>query len=315
MATSYLEIRQQSARGTDSIAADVMRHLHARQHLGKTVVVCSQPLDLIGPMRKQWLKLSRALQKQRSGTVNADKILKYTHNITHMQHMHFTVKSPLDQPDADIYFLKPGDINILPVHCWTIYLLSPVKLQRAEGMLLQLPSNSLIVTYQGEGIWPKGLDLPPKTDLEDQVYRQWRQVKQFMAGHKIDVELLVKDELHNIEAMDDALDTLLSVSHKFLQVANEFQRALELARPLRIGKKLRTSYDSVVLLAHRVQALTPGAFSQHFLETYHEDDTFFLYDATRLKWPYTESLAEAFARHMAAGRHHLARSLQLVAET
>jgi hypothetical protein len=68
------------------------------------------------------------------------------------------------------------------------------------------------------------------------------------------------------------------LSHKFLQAAKEFQRAIELARPLRLSSDVRRQYDMLVLLAHRVQALSPGAFTQQFLEVYNEDDTFFLYD-------------------------------------
>jgi hypothetical protein len=66
-----------------------------------------------------------------------------------------------------------------------------------------------------------------------------------------------------------------------------------------------------VLLAHGVQALSPDVFSQHFLETFNEDDTYFLYDPAKHTPMYTETLAHAFARHMRAGRHNLARALQI----
>src|SRR6476660_4446110 len=91
----YLESRKALARGTDSLAADIMRHLHTRQHLGSAVIICEQPVGMLSAGRKQWLKLSRSLQKQRAGTLNADKILKYTHTITRMQHMGFSAKTPL----------------------------------------------------------------------------------------------------------------------------------------------------------------------------------------------------------------------------
>jgi len=111
--------------------------------------------------------------------------------------------------------------------------------------------------------------------------------------------------------MDDALDTLLSMSHRFLRIANEFQRALELARPLRIQRSLRQQYDALVLLAYRVQALSPGAYTQHFLESYNEDDTFFLYDSARHRKHLfgSESLERAVLRHRAAGRERLAQAI------
>src|SRR5882762_3070435 len=74
VAKCYFELRKQSARGTESIIADMMRHLHTRQHLGKALVICDHPLVVLSAARKQWLKLSRIIQKQRASTLNADKI-------------------------------------------------------------------------------------------------------------------------------------------------------------------------------------------------------------------------------------------------
>lgn len=312
----YFELRKPAARGTDSIIADTMRHLNTRQHLGKTVVVCDQPAVTLSAARKQWLKLSRSLQKQRSSTLNADKIIKYTHTITRMQRMLFTTKNPLEQPDGEVYFLQPDELALMPVHCWSLYIMASIRDKDARLLLRELPAEALIIDYRGSKMWQR-LGLEPKKALEARVTGQWRQVQQYLLGHDIDVTKLIVDGIHNAGAMDDALDTLLGGhSHKFLQVANEFQRALELARPLRLKKEVRSAYDSLSLLAHRVQALSPGAFSQHFLETYNEDDTFFLYDAARTRKHLTggETLSEAYARHTKAGRHNLAKSLRDLAE-
>ncbi len=317
VAKCYFELRKPAARGTDSISADTMRHLNTRQHLGKAVVICEQPAIVLSAARKQWLKLSRSLQKQRSSTLNADKILKYTHTITRMQRMHFTIKDPLEQPNGDVYFLTPSQLTTMPVHCWSVYVLSAISDKEARALAAQLPAEALIVDYRHSKMWQR-LGFQPKKALEKRVGDQWRQVQQYLSGHRININKFIVDGIHDAEVMDDALDTLLGGhSHKFLIVANEFQRALELARPLRLKKEVRSSYDSLALLAHRVQALSPGAFSQHFLETYNEDDTFFLYDATRTRKHLvgSESLTQAYARHTKAGRHHLAKSLQSIAES
>lgn len=309
MAKCYFELRKQSARGTDSLAADVMRHLHTRQHIGKAVVMCEQPMTALAAARKQWLKLSRIIQKQRSSTLNADKILKYTHTITHMQHMHFTSKTPLEEPDADVYFLDQTNYATMPVHCYSVYFSISVPLENARDMIEQLPAEALIIDYHREMPWGK-LGLQSKVVLEEQVASEWRQVQQFLKSNNIHINEFMQDGIHNIEAIDDALDTLLSMAHRFLRIANEFQRALELARPLRISRRLRQDYDFLVLMAYRVQALSPGTFTKHFLESYNEDDTFFLYDAKR-QWSFSgESPSEAVARHLAAGRGELARALQ-----
>lgn len=314
-ASCFIELRKATTRGTDSSVADVMRHLHTRQHLGKAVIITDQPAGIVGSARKQWLKLSRTLQRQRSSTINADKILKYTHGITRMQRMRFSGKTPLEEPEADVYFLHPNQLSIMPVHCWSMYLLCPLDPKTALNALYQLPQQALVVDYMQSPQWQE-LGLKPKKTLEAQVTGQWRQVTQFLKGHDIDVGTLIVDGIHDVEAMDDALDTLLGGhAHQFMQVASEFQRSLELARPLRLSKKQRSAYDSLILLAHRVQALTPGAFAHQFLEVYDEDDTFFFYDPARKhQTAATETLAQAFARHTALGHHNLAQSLRSLAE-
>lgn len=314
MAKCYFELRKRAARGTDSLAADMMRHLHTRQHLGKAVVICDQPAVLLPAARKQWLKLSRTVQKQRASTLNADKILKYTHTIAHMQHMRFTAKTPLEDPAADVYFLHAaaGAMATVPAQCYTVYV-TTAPADNAASWLQQLPVEALIVDYDHRTPWPK-LGLQSKVVLESQVASEWLQVRRFLHSRNIDVNHLVKNGVRNVEAMDDALDTLLAASNQFLLIANEFQRALELARPLRITRSSRQEYDSLVLIAFRVQALSPGAFTQRFLHSYNEDDTFFFYDIMRQRFTGTgEPLADAVARHLAAGRKQLARSLQLTA--
>lgn len=307
MAINYYELRTNSVRGTDSVAADVMRHLHARESLGKTAVITDQPVAFLAAARKQWLRIIRVVQKQRACTLNADKILKYTHTITRMQQMHFSIKSPLDQPDADIYFMDPDSLEIMPPRCWTTYTLATIQRQNAEHMLVQLPMEALIVDYMHAPLW-HSLGLHPKQALEDQVIAEWRQVQQFMQSYKIDTEMLVVDGIHNIENMDEALDTLLGVNRKFLQVTHDFQRSLELARPLRLQKAVREQYDVVALLAHRVQVLSPGSFSSHILPNYNKDDSFFL----SYLHP-GETLATAFHRLIDMGYPNIAKAVYNVA--
>jgi len=314
MTNCYLELRRSAARGTDSTIADIMRHLYARQHLGKAVIICDSPAPLLSAARKQWLKLARTIQKQRASTVNADKILKYTHMITHMQHMHFSVKTPMGNPQAEVYFLEPSQTAIMPIHCWTIYVLSELTEAAAEDMLHLLPSEALVVDYVQSLHWPQ-FGLQPKRALEQRVDQVWKRTCRFLKGYDISIAAISRDDMGDIDAMDDALDTLLGIGHRFLQVANDFQRALELARPIRITKELRAQYDALIILAHRVQALSPGAFTQQFLEVYNEDDTFFLYDAARGQWIFNDrALSEAFALHIRAGRLNLAHALRAISE-
>ncbi len=306
----YFEIRTLASPGnTDGIASDMMRHLYTRQYLGKTVVICQQPITMLSAARKQWLKLSRSLQRQRSSTLNADKILKFTHGIAHMQRLRFGCKVPLEQPLTDVFFLTPAELQTLPAQCLTVYVTCPIPEDALPKLIEQLSPDAVIADYSHDHQW-EAQGLAPKKHLEIRVAEEWKQAKHFLSDYGINISDLHKNELHNVEAMDDALDILLGVSHRFLIVASSFQHSMELARPMRMHKTLREKYDSFILLAHRVQALTPGAFSQQFLQIYNEDDTFFLYDHNQeFLLLYGETFEESHLRHTRAGRQNLAQAL------
>ncbi len=273
----YFELRKPATNG--SLSADMMRHLHARQHLGRAVVICDNPAVTLSAARKQWMKISRTVQNRRAGTLNADKILKYTHAVSHMQRMAFTAKQPHDEHEADVYFLHPDSMQRLPAQCLTVYLTTDLANDQPGDVLAQMADDGLVVDYRHAVDWV-ALEAQAKTVLNSRVLITWRELTDFLTSYQIDA-LNLSDASVDVEAMEEALDILLGAHGKFLQVASDFQRALELARPLRLTKEVRRRYDAAILLAHRVQALSPGAFTQSFLETYDEDDTYFLYDRGR----------------------------------
>src|SRR3981081_2428636 len=116
----YFELRKTAKQSTVSLAADMMRHVHTRQYLGKSMVVCEYPTIFLATAYKQWLRLSRDIQQQLTSTLDADKLLKYTHLITHMQHLRFTAKTPLEEPGADLYFLRQNQLQTLPAPCYSL---------------------------------------------------------------------------------------------------------------------------------------------------------------------------------------------------
>lgn len=307
MSKCYFELRKTSKQGSLNLAADMMRHLHTRQYLGKTVVICQRPNIFLPAAHKQWLRLSRTIQRQRANTVNADKILKYTRTITHMQHMRFVARAPLERPDADVFFIRHNDLPTLPLQCFNLYCTADIPAEAIPGLIARLPAEALIVDY-GHSAWHTS-GILPKRELEAQVLSEWQKAQDFLHAHQIDYDSLFHKTTLSTNFMDDALDTLLGVSNQFLEVAHHFNRALELARPLRLSKTAREQYDIFTLLAHRVQALSADSFTQRFLETYNEDDTFFLYDVMKYFRHTTLDLAEIIAGHRAAGRLHLAQAL------
>lgn len=302
----YYEHRNTAARGTDSIAADIARHIHARYQLGAVLIVCDQPVAMLSAIRKQWMRLTRSVQRQRASTLNADKILKYTRSITHMQHVRFTTKLPSQLPDAAVYCIEPSDDIEVPLQCLSVYVLLPLSFHRAKTVARNIAPNALVVDYSHRTAWP-AFGLQPKKQLEDRVAETWSQLQTYLQLYHINTHELHNGMAANALAMDSALDILLDIGPAFLASAGTFQYAMGLARPLRLRKSLRLEYDAVILLAHRVQALTPGIFSHRFLDAYSEDDSFFLYDSGRFS--NGETLRSRYERYLRQEHYRLARAL------
>lgn len=304
MSRHYFELRPKSLNQTTLLAADMMRHLHTRQYLGKVVVVCHSPFATMRVARKQWLKLARSIQRQRASTLDADKILRRTYLITHMQHMHFAAKTPLQCPDAHVYFISPEQLDIIPLNCYTLYIAASLTPPQLRASVRQLPSDSLLVDYTGD-LPLTAIKVTPKATLEAEVETHWQQVIAFLASHDIGIATLTERQFTQANTLDNALDILLGVSHGFLRVASAFQHAYELAQPDRPPHDLQRQYNIVTLLAYRVQALTPGLSGSYSLRTYHEDETYFLHDIFE-SFDFDD---EHIRYHFKQGRRRLARAM------
>ena len=307
MAQSYFSSRKMPDGPMINIAADIMRHLFTRQYVGKALVICDKPGSAISVSRKQWLKIARNLQRNRAGTINADRILTLTSDITHMQHLQFVAKRPEDQPGAHVFFITPEELELLPLNCCTIYIITPISQKHVDIILKQVPADSLVVDYTGRAnVWiDRGL--LDKRILEKEIAVQWKNVLKFMKREKIDFDALATNPVY-LAKVDDTLDTLLSNGHHFLQVASLFFRAYDLAQPAETTLKEQQYYDMLSLLARRVDTLTPGFFSQHLARIRNEQDPFLLFDGANAKA--NRILANSAALcHKQEGRMRLAQAL------
>lgn len=141
----YIELRQSEANS--SLSRDLAQHLFTRQIAGKVIVIGEKPDVLLSSLKKQWVKLTRRVQRERSSTLDAPRILELTKLITHMQELIFTSEEPLDQPQADVFIVDAAKvIDILPV-CSTIYITCNVDKVILERIAECAPPYSLIVSY------------------------------------------------------------------------------------------------------------------------------------------------------------------------
>lgn len=277
MSRYYYEQRDQHFKGTAGLVSDITKHLYARKHLGKAMVICDNPMGLMCVARKQWLRLTRTAQNQRASTLNADRILRLTYAITHMQRITFVAKTPLQIPAAHIFFVTPDQLEFAPNSCYSVYATTKVQSSRLERLIKQMPDSALVIDYV-HGVNQEEVNLHPKQKLTDNTLREWDLVKNFLHESGIDISKITSKGVWQHELVDEAMDVLLNESHRFLQVAGNFQHARELAQPHEEAVDEQKQYEMVSLLAHRVQALSPGAFTLPIEDAFHEEETFFLHD-------------------------------------
>lgn len=286
-----------------ALASQIVAHWQKRHLYGKAVIVTNHPHDIAKLVRRQWLSAMQRLQQERTTTIDADQLLSLTHSITRMQQMIITVDSPHEFPAAHLWCITPTQLEKteLPRTCRTTYIhpsLSPVHQALVEELV---PAHSLVVDF-GSNSW----NLMPKDILDDKVHQAWQELLVFFKKQNIDIHKLL-NETHNIDGIDDAIDSLLDASSTFLRHARHFQEALHFAQPLRLSFRQQKEYDLAGMLARRVTMLTPGLLHHSFIQT--DNDTFSLYDHSPQKYS-RESLSAAVSRHLAAGRLNLARALE-----
>jgi hypothetical protein len=300
----YFEVRRNNCAIDTTIAADIMRHFHARQYLGQAVIICPHPTAMATAATRQWLKITRTLQRRRLATGRADDILKYTYTITHMQNLRIATEPPQTSDEAGLYIIRPEQLANLPADCLTVYLVMELPDTLLPRLIHFLPASSLVVDYYDQ-VQRGDFGLAPKAELEQRVATSWRKAEAFLAGRGISLKYLTAGQPHHLD-LNDILDNLLEVNAEFLQLASAFQYQLDIAQPLRNAfKSEREHYDLFVLLAHHIQTLTPGMTSTRFLRSYNED-AFFLRDHEH---PH-ETWKEQIARHNQAGRRRLAHALE-----
>jgi hypothetical protein len=124
----------------EAVTADIMRHFHARQFLGSAMVITDQPYNTFTSCKRQWMKLSRLVQKRRASTIDADKILRHTHTIAHMQQVVFDysrTSSPSSLPA--VYFSLPNDTIEIPRDCMSVYVMAQISSNVLSSIIATSP--------------------------------------------------------------------------------------------------------------------------------------------------------------------------------
>ncbi|HET8670895.1 MAG TPA: hypothetical protein VFM05_09810 [Candidatus Saccharimonadales bacterium] len=124
------------------------RHICSHGQQGKIAVVTDIPDALLAATRRQWLKLLRQAQNERSGTLNATRADLLTEQILWMQGVSFTSKAPDDILEADITFATADDFVRVPPICRCVYVTYTFEREKLHMLTAWMPGNSLVVLYE-----------------------------------------------------------------------------------------------------------------------------------------------------------------------
>jgi hypothetical protein len=136
-----LKIEHFPSNSNHSTMKDIAKHLYTRMHSGKVVIVVENPQISLPTLRRQWIKLIRKIENQRSSTLNTSRIIELTANLTRMNSLKFSTNYAQDDTLADVTITTIDKLLLWPPECHTLYVRCEVELKVVY----------LVTGFMGEG--------------------------------------------------------------------------------------------------------------------------------------------------------------------
>lgn len=118
----------------------------ARQIQGRVAVVTDRPIPLMSATRKQWLKIIRHVERERSSTLSARRF-ELTDELAYLKNVTFTAERPIADPQASICFATVEDFLQAPPICNTLYITCQIERHEQYMLASWMPPRSLVVVY------------------------------------------------------------------------------------------------------------------------------------------------------------------------
>ena len=131
--------------GRNPSAKDLARHLYSRMFCGKAVIVADRPDELLPSLRKQWQKLTRRVQQERSRAIDAVRIGALSTFIAHMQSLQFTTAWPPDYKEANVYIVTAEQLLQWAPEYRTMYVTCKIKREQLQLITAWMSKGSLVV--------------------------------------------------------------------------------------------------------------------------------------------------------------------------
>jgi hypothetical protein len=138
-------ILEENSFGANPGTKDLARHMYTRAACGKVVIVADNPVSLLSPLRKQWLKLMRKVQKEAAKTLNATRIYEFGQVVIRMQTLQFSCKWSADIYPADVCIATPEQLLQWAPECQTLYVTCEIKREDLYVITALMPKGALVV--------------------------------------------------------------------------------------------------------------------------------------------------------------------------
>lgn len=145
--SGHLYVEERPRDASRSLPWDIAHHLYARPVRGKVFVVAENPVSLMAAVSKQWYRLVRQVQRERSSTLDAKRILALTQKTVSMQRVRFTAKDPCEEPSAQVFFATAESLAGNPPRCATLYVTHAVEASAGELLTDRMLRHGLVVRY------------------------------------------------------------------------------------------------------------------------------------------------------------------------
>jgi hypothetical protein len=122
-------------------------HIVAHGLQGKVAVVADRPVALLASVRKQWLRLIRLTERERSSTLNLARKEHLEMQLGWMRQLRFTAKPPQDMLEADITFATADDFVRTPPDCRMVYITYSFEREKLHLLTSWMPRNGVAVIY------------------------------------------------------------------------------------------------------------------------------------------------------------------------
>ncbi len=119
--------------------------MYTRTACGKVVIVTDNHAGMMSPLRKQWLKLMRKVQKESARTLSATRIYELSQVVIRMQTLRFSCRWSPDEYTAGVCIATPEQLLQWAPECRTLYITCEVKREDLYVVTALMPKGAVVV--------------------------------------------------------------------------------------------------------------------------------------------------------------------------